>query len=415
MIYLAQVFVYTAAMLLIYVLFLRNRPLYQFSRLYLLACAVLPLFIPLLHIPVAVQQQIQNAVPASFYLPEFTLTAGSKGALASQHITSLWYGYALVALYFIVWQLLNVYRLWRVIKNSKKEPRNTYTLVTSSGYGPGSIGKYILFPGEEINKTILAHEEAHIHLHHTRDLVFLNILQAFLWPNVLLYWIKKEIKEVHEFQADALVDPDRAEYAQLLLADIFNTSRVSLMHSFTVHPVRRRLMMLQKINKPATLEFMVQVCLGLVLFIGSAIVVQSCVKKTDTTESEQQQQKLKRQQQIVDEITGKSKPLITQDKSGVYNYVDKMPRTSYDMNAFLGQNLHYPDNVRKKGVEGVVLVRFVVDEHGDIKDPIILRSPDSSLSIETLRVISLMPKWAPGENNGKPVAVYFTMPVVFQL
>ena len=409
MIYLMQVLTYMTAMLLIYGLFLRNKPLYQFSRLYLLACAVLPLFIPLLQMPVTVQQQIQKAVPANFFLPTFTISVSNKIAVPSGDIPVLLYGYAIVALLFAAWQLLGVNRLWKVIKSSKKEKYGSYTLVTNSGYGPGSVGRFILFPGEEVNETILAHEQAHISLHHTRDLIFLNILQAILWPNPLLLWIKKELKEVHEFQADALVNPDKEIYAQLLLSSVFNTHSVPIMHSFIIHPIKRRIIMLQKNGKAAPLRTAVQVCGALTLFMGFAVGIQSCTKKAGTASSEKQSM-----EKLISN-SDKTKPVPTIGDDGVYKIAEKMPRFNIDMATFLEQNLRYPESAKKMGLEGMVIVKFIVDEYGNVKHPIIIKSPDAILSNEAIRAISLMPRWTPGENNGKPVAVYFTLPVLFQL
>lgn len=409
MFYLAQVVACTAAMLLIYGLFLRNRPLYRFSRLYLLACTVLPLFIPLLQMPAPVQQRIQNVMPAGFYLPAFTVSATNRIAATHWNTLSFWYGYAIVALLLIAWQSINAYKLWKVVSRSKKEKQDAYILVTNSGYGPGSVGRYILFPGEEVNETILAHEQAHIRLHHTRDLIFLNVLQAILWPNLSLIWIKKEIKEVHEFQADALINPDKQEYTQLLLASVFNTRSAPVMHSFINHPIKRRIMMLQKKGHAAPFKAAMQVCSALIVFICLAVGIQGCQKKAEVAGT-------------ADKSAGNSlvtvdaaRPIDTPDNNGVYAHPDKMPQCTADLNAFFNQNLHYPDGARKEGIEGRVVVKFVVDEFGSLKHPVIMRSPDTRLSDETLRALNLMPKWTPGENNGKPVPVYFTLPVVFKL
>jgi len=62
-----------------------------------------------------------------------------------------------------------------------------------------------------------------------------------------------------------------------------------------------------------------------------------------------------------------------------------------------------------------VIVKFIVDENGNVLQPVVLSSPDQSLSDETIRVMNTMPKWTPGENKGKKVAVYFVLPVVFKL
>jgi len=62
-----------------------------------------------------------------------------------------------------------------------------------------------------------------------------------------------------------------------------------------------------------------------------------------------------------------------------------------------------------------VIVRFTVNENGDIITPVILRSVDPDLDAEALRIVSSMPKWTPGEKDGKKVAVYFTLPIEFKL
>ena len=62
-----------------------------------------------------------------------------------------------------------------------------------------------------------------------------------------------------------------------------------------------------------------------------------------------------------------------------------------------------------------MVVRFVVSKTGEIKDVTVLRSVESSLDKEAVRVIQMMPKWIPGKQNGNNVAVYFTVPVVFKL
>jgi len=91
------------------------------------------------------------------------------------------------------------------------------------------------------------------------------------------------------------------------------------------------------------------------------------------------------------------------------------PHAPYDINIFLSQNLHYPESARKMGIEGRVIVRFIVDENGNIRQPEMIRSPDSSLTNEAMRVMKLMPKWIPGKNGGKFVALAFTMPIIFKL
>jgi len=95
-------------------------------------------------------------------------------------------------------------------------------------------------------------------------------------------------------------------------------------------------------------------------------------------------------------------------------YTEKMPELPIDFNSFLKKNLKYPSAARKKHIEGRVVVKFVIDSTGAVKDPRIARSVDSSLDQEALRLINMLPRWRPGEQNGHKVAVYFTMPIIFK-
>ncbi len=84
---------------------------------------------------------------------------------------------------------------------------------------------------------------------------------------------------------------------------------------------------------------------------------------------------------------------------------------------YLSSNIKYPDECRKMGIEGKVYVKFVVDKTGSITDTKLLRGvPDGKLlENEAIRVIKTMPKWNPGNQSGKPVSVYFTLPISFKL
>ena len=106
------------------------------------------------------------------------------------------------------------------------------------------------------------------------------------------------------------------------------------------------------------------------------------------------------------------------DGNTVYHVVDKMPEFPGGMKAlmdFIDRNVQYPTEARKKGVQGRVVVQFVVDEDGSIITPKIVRSIEPSLDEEALRIIKMLPRWRPGALNGKVVKVKYTVPVAFKL
>lgn len=82
---------------------------------------------------------------------------------------------------------------------------------------------------------------------------------------------------------------------------------------------------------------------------------------------------------------------------------------------FIKKNIQYPEIARKNGIQGRVIVGVVVDKNGSVTNLTILKSIDPYLDKEAIRVISSMPKWTPGVQNGKKVRVKFTVPVSFRL
>ena len=82
---------------------------------------------------------------------------------------------------------------------------------------------------------------------------------------------------------------------------------------------------------------------------------------------------------------------------------------------YLMQNIKYPPICRELGIQGRVIVQFMVGEDGSISEIEVVRSPDRDLSAEAVRLIKYMPKWKPAINGGKPVRCKFTLPVTFRL
>ena len=82
---------------------------------------------------------------------------------------------------------------------------------------------------------------------------------------------------------------------------------------------------------------------------------------------------------------------------------------------YLGRNMKYPRDAVKKGIEGRVILSFVVDTQGEISNIKILKPLFPSMDAEAQRVVSNMPPWKPGMLHGKPVKVRFTLPVLFSI
>lgn len=96
-------------------------------------------------------------------------------------------------------------------------------------------------------------------------------------------------------------------------------------------------------------------------------------------------------------------------------YVEQMPQFDGDKDAYLQKNLRYPDAARENGIDGRVVVQYVINEDGSVSDVTLVKGIGGGCDEEAVRVVKTMPKWKPGKQNGKPVKVLFTLPIKFVL
>lgn len=100
----------------------------------------------------------------------------------------------------------------------------------------------------------------------------------------------------------------------------------------------------------------------------------------------------------------------------VFDVVEEMPQYPGGAEAlleFLNNNVQYPEEAEKAGIQGRVIATFVVEKDGSVSNAKVVKSVDPLLDAEALRVISAMPKWKPGKQNGQVVRVKYTVPLSF--
>ena len=106
------------------------------------------------------------------------------------------------------------------------------------------------------------------------------------------------------------------------------------------------------------------------------------------------------------------------EETKIFTVVEQMPLFpggDAALMAYLRDNIHYPTVAAENGVQGRVVVGFVVERDGSITDVNVLRSVDPSLDREAMRVVKGMPRWTPGKQNGSAVRVKYQVPVTFRL
>lgn len=123
-----------------------------------------------------------------------------------------------------------------------------------------------------------------------------------------------------------------------------------------------------------------------------------------------------------DEVNGKDiaevKEVAAEETTKPYQVVEQMPSFpggEAKLIEYLSKNIRYPVVAQENGIQGRVVIRFVVSKNGKVTEAEIVKALDPACDREALRLVHSMPDWIPGKQNGVAVPVYFTIPIVFKL
>ncbi len=257
------------------------------------------------------------------------------------------------------------------------------------------------------NQQILYHEKVHVKQKHSFDVLFIHLLIIFQWFNPILWLLKKEIQENHEFIADKETSllSKTMQYHDLLLRHATGIPLSSLVHSFNHYSLKRRFKMLLKkqSSKRNLLKYLLIIPIIMVAFWSISI-----------SGAEQLQAKNISSFSTLDILTQQTK-----DTSKVYQVVKmvaKFKGGSKELYKFLAKNISYPKLAKEKKIQGRVYLEFVVEKDGSISDVEVLRGIGGGCDEEAIRVIKSMPKWKPAKNDkGEVVRSKYRLPLKFSL
>jgi protein TonB len=194
------------------------------------------------------------------------------------------------------------------------------------------------------------------------------------------------------------VGKDKDVYVNTLLTDVFGVTQFAFANTFFLHPLNRRIKMIHSLQSNQgkmglrVAKIVTGSCAAIMLV--TIMYLQSCVKKqADSTGAKN--------------TTGFSYMVWCKDP--------KNPKGEYDLSKFLTEHIKYPESMKCKGISGKVLVKFIIDENGNITFPEIMKSPDTAFSEEVLRVVKLMPPFNIQYADNKPTKIEFLLPVLFSL
>ena len=458
-----------AVFYLFYRLLLSRETFHRFNRIALLGILLLSCLLPFVEVSVRRPVEMyQTMMTWEQWLLLTDLAGTETHAVQVQENVVTWIqGLLLVYLFGILFFMLrNIYSLfglWVLLKSGRREKVSDYVvtvvkavlIVHERDISPFSWMRYIVISQKDLHENgreILTHELAHIRNRHSWDLFAADICIFFKWFNPAAWLLKQELQNIHEYEADETVineGVDARQYQLLLIKKAVGTRLYSMANSFNHSKLKKRItMMLKEKSSPwARLKYLYVLPVAAIAVTAfarpevsetveeiSAVKVNDLTAIVETKVAESSGQLLPVQSVPKDSVNRKSKVAVQQmdelvvvgyaskdsvkDREPVFNVVEQMPSFPGGMEAlmqYLAKNMRYPVEAQKNKVQGRVVVGFIVSKDGDIKKAHILRGVDPELDAEAIRVIESMPRWMPGMQRGKAVAVSYTLPVMFRL
>ena len=437
------------AFYLLWKLLLSRETFHRFNRVALLAVMVIALVLPWIKISVDAMAPVARQMVT---LEDLIVTP--DGAVRAQQASPSWTVMGIVtAVYFIgmalvaAWLLHSQWNLRRLMKKGRKEslPGGVTLHIVPGDLAPFSYFKHIVINEQDYRdnpREILIHEQAHIDLRHSWDVMFLGLVTLFQWWNPAAWLLSNELRQVHEYEADEAVlnaNVDVKQYQLLLIRKSVGDQLFSMANNFNYQSLKKRIRMMtmkksSRWNTLRALAVVPVIALALLAFANNksvAAVVTASVPQDRAVQSEMQSPEPVQVEAVTQPVeveavpeavemnTEEQAPEETEPQSKkVYNSVEQMPEFPggvAGLMRYLSENIKYPPEAAKNDIEGRVIVQFIIDETGQVGEVKVVRSVSDELDAEAVRVVKTLPKFEPGRQDGEAVSVWYTLPIVFKM
>ena len=438
------------AFYLLWKLLLSRETFHRFNRVALLAVMVIALVLPWIKISLDAMAPVARQMVT---LEDLIVTP--DGAVRAQQAAPSWTVMGIVtAVYFIgmalvaAWLLHSQWNLHRLMKKGRKEslPGGVTLHIVPGDLAPFSYFNHIVINEQDYHdnpREILIHEQAHIDLRHSWDVMFLGLVTLFQWWNPAAWLLSNELRQVHEYEADEAVlnaNVDVKQYQLLLIRKSVGDQLFSMANNFNYQSLKKRIRMMtmkrsSRWNTLRALAAVPVIALALLAFANTnsvAAVVTASVPQDRAVQSEMQSpepvQVEAATQPVEAEATPEAVEMNTEEQAPqdtkpqsddkVYKSVEQMPRFpggEVGLMKYLQENIKYPPEAAKNDIEGRVIVQFIVDKTGQVGEVKVLRPISEELDAEAVRVVKTLPKFEPGRQDGEAVSVWYTLPISFKL
>ena len=429
---------------LFYKALLSKETFHRFNRIALLSIIGLAISIPFLIIlfrpTITEQSMLQVAVIAANEIEASVVdTYPGENSVPHNWIVIFLFVYLAGVCFCLLRSICGIFRIVWLVRKGKcimYGDKIKIFVHRNPQIAPFSWMKYIVISQtdlDEAGEAILMHEQAHISYRHTIDLFLAELCIIFQWYNPAAWLLYRELQIIHEFEADESVinqGIDAKQYQLLLIKKAVGTRLYSMANSFNHSNLKKRItMMLQKkSNSWARLKYVYVLPLAAITMVAfarpeisqsfeeiSSVKVSYFMATAEPVEAENVLSEVVEPVDVINEV--RLPTPVAQDDS-VYRVVEYMPEFPGGVDAimkFLSDNIVYPENMKSTGIQGRVIVSFVITKEGRTRGAKVVSSLHPEADAEALRIVSIMPQWKPGKMKGKDVNVQYTLPLNFRL
>ncbi|MGE5439310.1 MAG: M56 family metallopeptidase, partial [Bacteroidota bacterium] len=337
---------------LFYMARLKKETVHYMNRVYLLMAGIFSITVPLFRFSLPSGDAGRTI---TLYLEPVLIGSSTKAADSGiDPYYLLWTGYLIISAALLarfLWRLYQISKLGDysapvIIQGHK-------TILLDEGHSPFSFFKTIFLPKGNLEdpalSTLILHEEAHIKSLHSVDIIFFEVLTILQWFNPFVWLMKRELEAQHEFIADTEVinnGTDSTEYKSTLLAFAFRAGGNSMTNNFN-SLLKRRFEMLgkEKSTKIAKLKFLLSFPLVLLVMVFFGMTNGGRDLGSFTEKSLQEEEP--------------------------YTVVDQMPtypKGPDELLRFISSNVVYPKAAKKDGIQGKVMVGFIIEKDGSMSN-----------------------------------------------
>lgn len=428
LIYMIKVAAYTAAFYLVYTLVLSRDTSYGRNRAFILLSLTSALVFPLFTLK-AFQP---SDIPLFGKVLSEVLVTGTSGEIKA--IPSAQNPFQLISSIYITGVILFSLKLFIDLGNLvllvlRKRTPSTRIIRYHDFHTSGFSALGYIFINSRLDQDeaaeIIKHEQNHIRKHHFLDIIFVEIIKILQWFNPMIHLFDRSLRAIHEYQADDdLLNSGVTiiNYQRLLLNQVFKSRAFNLTNSFS-NPslVRKRMIMMtrKRTSSIAGLKLLSVLPVALFVFLVISAFNETPVNTTAQTEDiNVEAPPPPPPPPVIDEKnqnTAAEEEAMSETPFVAVQEMPEFPGGDAELLKFIAENTVYPQVAKENSIQGRVIVRFCVTKTGGISRASILKGVSPELDSEALRVVTKLPSFKPGKQDGRAVPVWYMVPISFTL